>query len=89
MSVLHITPEIQKQLDLPKRMGELVIGTIASEGPAALAGFQPGDVIQEINGEEVKSTIDFYRTLNDTKSREIVFRIYRQGNELILGLIRR
>ena len=89
MSALQITDEIQKQLDLPKRMGELVIGTIAPEGPAALAGFQPGDVIQEINGEPVKSTIDFYRVLNDDKSREVVFRIYRQGNELIIGLIRK
>jgi len=89
MSALQITPEIQKQLDLPKRMGELIIGTVAPGGPAALAGFQPGDVIQEINGETVKSTVDFYRILNDIKSREIVFRIYRQGNELIVGLIRK
>ena len=89
MSVLRITPEIQKQLDLPKRMGEIVIGTVSHDGPAAFAGFRPGDVIQEINGEPVKSTIEFYRVLNDTRSKEIVFRIYRQGNELIIGLIRR
>ena len=89
MSAVRITPEIQKQLDLPRRMGELVIGTVSPGGPAALAGFQPGDVIQQINGETVKSSIDFYRILNDDKSREIVFRIYRQGNELIVGLIRK
>ena len=89
MSVLRITPEIQKQLDLPKRMGELVIGTVSRESPAALAGFRPGDVIREINSTPVKSTVDFYRMLNDSKSREIVFRIYRQGNELIIGLIRK
>ncbi len=70
-------------------MGEIVIGTVSRDGPAALAGFRPGDVIQEINGEPVKSTIEFYRVLNDTRSKEIVFRIYRQGNELIIGLIRK
>jgi serine protease Do len=89
MSVLRITPEIQKQLDLPKRMGEVVIGGVSPEGPAALAGFRPGDVINEINGTPVKSTADFYRVLNDSTSKELVFRIYRQGNELIIGLIRR
>jgi serine protease Do len=89
MSVVHITPEIQKQLNLPKKMGELVIGNVTSGGPAALAGFRPGDMINEINGEPVRSTIDFYRSLNDSKAKELVFRIYRQGNELIIGLIRK
>jgi len=88
-SAVRITPGIEKQIDLPRRMGELVIGTVAPGGPAALAGFQPGDVVQQINGEAVRSSIDFYRILNDDKSKEIVFRIYRQGNELIIGLIRK
>jgi serine protease Do len=88
ISVVKITEEIQKQLDMSKRMGDLIIGNVASDGPAGVAGLRTGDVIKEVNGKSVKSVMDFYRTLNDNESNELVFRIYRQGTELLLGLIK-
>ena len=88
MAVVRITPEIQEQLNLPKRMGELVIGNISSEGPSALAGFRPGDVVKSINGKSVGNIMDFYRIINESETDELMFRIYRQGNELLMGLIR-
>jgi Do/DeqQ family serine protease len=89
MAVVRITPEIQEQLNLPKRMGELVIGNVSSDGPAGLAGLRPGDVIKSINNKAVGSIMEFYRTLNETSGDELMLRIYRQGNELLIGLIRK
>jgi serine protease Do len=89
MAVMKITPEIQKQLDLPKRMGDLVIGNIAPEGPTGLAGFRPGDVISSINGDSTETVMDFYRAMNNVDTHELVFRIYRKGSEMIIGLIRK
>jgi Do/DeqQ family serine protease len=89
MAVMRITPEIQEQLSLPKRMGELVIGNILPEGPAGLAGFQPGDMVKSMNGKAVNSIMDYYRIINDTSANEVMFRIYRKGNELLIGLIRK
>jgi serine protease Do len=88
MAVLKITEDIQKQLNLPKKMGELIIGNVSRESPAGIGGFQPGDIIKDINGRSIKTVMDFYKTLNDRESRELMFRIYRQGNELLIGLVR-
>jgi serine protease Do len=89
MSVVKITEDIQKQLNLPKRMGELIIGNVSQNGPAGLAGFRPGDIIKEINGKPVKSMMEFYRTINESESEELMFRLYRQDTEVLLGLIRK
>ena len=87
-SIMKITEDIQKQLNLPKRMGELIIGNVSPESPAGITGFRPGDVINEINGRTVKNVTDFYKMLNDSNNKELMFRIYRQGNELLIGLVR-
>jgi Do/DeqQ family serine protease len=88
MSVVRINEDIQEQLDLPDRKGNLVISNVAPDGPAGTAGFTRGDVIREINGKPVKGLQEFYRVLSEDDAKELVFRIYRGGNELILGLIR-
>jgi serine protease Do len=89
MSVVKITEDIQKQLNLPKRMGDLIIGNVSQNGPAGLAGFRPGDIIKEINGKPVRSMMEFYRTINESESKELMFRIYRQDTEVLVGLIRK
>jgi len=86
MSVLHITEDIQKQLNLPRKMGEIIVGNVSPGTTASTAGFRPADVIKEINGKTVKNVMDFYRAINGKVSREVVFRIYREGNELTISL---
>jgi serine protease Do len=88
MAVVGITPDIQEQLNLSKKMGDLVIGNVSSDGPSGVAGLRPGDVIRSINDKSVKSVIEFYRVINEQNANELVFRIYRQGNELIIGLLK-
>jgi len=87
-SAVKINDDIQRQLDLPKRMGELVIANVEEGSPAAVAGLRSGDIIMNINGTQVKNLMGFYRTLNDQQKKELVFRIFRQGSELIIGLVR-
>jgi serine protease Do len=89
MSIVKITEDIQKQLNLSKRMGELIIGDVSQNSPAGLAGFRPGDIIRQINGEPVRSMMEFYRTINESESDELMFRIFRQDSEVLVGLIRK
>jgi serine protease Do len=86
-SVVKINEDIQKQLDLPRRMGDLVIANVEEGSPAAVAGLRTGDIVLDINGTQVKNLMSFYRTLDDRQKKERVFRIYRQGTELIIGLV--
>ena len=86
-SVVKVTEDIQKQLDLPKRMGDLVVANVEQGSPAAVAGLRTGDVVMDINGTQVKNLMSFYRNLNDKQKKEHMFHIYRQGAELIIGLI--
>jgi S1-C subfamily serine protease len=57
-------------------------------GPADVAGLKSGDLVTKVGGREVRSLGDFYKALNNPGSREILFAIQRQGNSLIIGLVR-
>jgi Do/DeqQ family serine protease len=87
MSLLNITEELHRQLNLPKKMGEVIVGRVTAGGPAWAAGLRPGDVVKELNGSEVKSMLDFYRTLNTGGGASTV-RVYRKGAELTIDLQR-
>jgi Do/DeqQ family serine protease len=87
MSTLIITEELQRQLNLPKKMGEIVVGNVSSGGAAWTAGLRPGDVIKEIDGKPVKSLMDFYRSLNESSGRSII-KVYRHAIEFSFTVVR-
>ncbi|MDF1722509.1 MAG: S1C family serine protease [Minwuia sp.] len=43
--------------------GYVVVTYVAADGPAALAGLRPGDIILEVDGEPVRSMSDLYRKI--------------------------
>jgi Do/DeqQ family serine protease len=86
MSAAPLTADIQKQLNLSRRAGDLVIAKVDKDGPADVAGLRPGDILVSVNGKKVNDLLGFYKAVN--AGGEITFRIYRQGNELIIGLVK-
>jgi len=88
MFVVRITEEIEKQLDLPKKYGDLVVAQVQQDTPAAVAGIRPGDIVMEVNGKKVTTIREFYSALNSPDGRTVMFRLYRQGQEIIVGLSR-
>ncbi len=86
--VVALTEEIRKQLNLPARAGDVAIAQVEDGSAAAVAGLQPGDILRAINGKDVHNLLDFYRLVNDKGAREVTFKIFRQGNELNIGLVR-
>jgi S1-C subfamily serine protease len=59
--------------------GRLVVGGVATDGPADLAGVHPGDVVVEVAGKRVKGLAEFFRS---------VWRQGPAGTEISLGLLR-
>jgi len=87
MSILIITEELQRQLNLPRRMGEIVVGSVSAGGAAWTAGIRPGDVLKEIDGKPVKGLMDLYRFLNESGGRSTL-RVYRQAVEFSFTVVR-
>jgi serine protease Do len=89
MTVLDINDQIRQQVDIPAGVQGVVVGDIADQGvPVAVAGFQTGDVIQSINGAQVRNVMDFFKALNDASRKTISFTILRQGTQVVIGVNR-
>lgn len=88
MSVVEITEQVRNRLDVSPRSGDLIISQVVQGSPAANAGLRSGDIIQQVNGDEVENLREFYRRLNETSRDEVIFRILRGDNSLIIGLVK-
>ena len=55
VSLEPVTPDLAKLLGVSPNQGALVIG-VQPKSPAAQAGFRPGDIITEINGQQAGSS---------------------------------
>jgi S1-C subfamily serine protease len=68
--------------------GEVVIMSLAENGPAAQAGLREGDIVSEIRDEEVEGLADFYRKLwsSGAAGTEIPMRVLRNGREAWLRI---
>lgn len=62
---------------------DVVVMSVAGGGPAEQAGIQSGDVISELDGDEVTGLADFYRKLwrKPATGSEFAMRIVRDGRE--------
>jgi S1-C subfamily serine protease len=63
--------------------GDVVVVSVAPDGPAANAGLKGGDVISEVRNEEVSGLADFYRQVwsSGDAGAEIPVRVLRDGRE--------
>jgi serine protease Do len=84
ITVQPLTPDIARQLGLPRDATGLVVADVADGGPAAEAGMRPGDVIVQANRQAVKSTADLQKVLG--RGGPTVFLMNRQGRTFFLTL---
>jgi Do/DeqQ family serine protease len=85
--VTDVSQDVRKTLELPAGKSGVVITAVQQGSASAVAGLRQGDVIESVNGENIKNVADFYSLINAKKSSELNFRIFRQGVELSLGLV--
>jgi Do/DeqQ family serine protease len=82
-----IDQDIRKSLELPRTTNGAVVAAVQQGSAAAVAGLTQGDVIESVNGDTVKNVADFYSLINTKKNSELSFRVFRQGVELVVGLV--
>jgi len=76
VTVAELTAEQKKGLDLK---GGVVVKEVLN-GPAAMIGLRPGDVITHLNNQAIDSTSTFAKVAQDLpKNRSVSMRVLRQG----------
>jgi serine protease Do len=74
-----ITPEIARELNVPRGRGGAIVSDVERNSPAANAGIAPNDVILDVNNQPVTSVSQVTRALQGTAQGSTVFlRVWRQ-----------
>jgi len=89
MKLAPLTPELRRELSVPKSVKGVVVTSVAEKSPLAELGLAPGDVIQAINQEPVTSTKDVTTKLDAMKksgTKSLLFLINRHGVNQFVAL---
>jgi len=84
LAVQSLTPDLAQQLSLPRGTMGLVVASVDADGPAAKAGVQKGDVIQEVNRQPVRSVSDLQGALPKSGDRPPLLLINRGGQTMFI-----
>jgi Do/DeqQ family serine protease len=78
-TVTPMTPDLAARLGLPRNAHGLVVMNVNPAGAAAEAGLQPGDVIEQVNRQAVRSVADLKAALSRSGSQPLLVLIKRGG----------
>ncbi len=84
VQVDELTNDIRQQLGLNQNVKGVVVTDVAGDSPAADAGLQRGDVIEQVNRQPVNSVSDYQRLISGAGKQTIVLLINRGGTTTFL-----
>lgn len=84
ITVVPLTPDLANQLGIRRGTQGLVIQDVDPSGPAAQAGLQAGDVIEQVNRQPVRSPADMRRALQSAGNRPPLLLINRGGQTIFV-----
>lgn len=80
-SVFPVTEQVRSDISLPRDVQGVLVSTVESRTPAALAGIRVGDVVLEINGTATPRMMEFYRELHRA-DRNVSVTLLRDGSRI-------
>jgi serine protease Do len=87
VSVENLTPETARQMRLSPETKGVVVADLDPSSHAADAGLRPGDVIQQVNRQPVRSVQDFNHALaSASKGDPTLLLVNREGNTLFVAV---
>jgi len=86
ITVQELTPEIAQDLGLKHETG-VVVTSVEPGSPAADAGIQTGDVIQEVNRKPVNDVRDFSQKIEQAKSQDNVLLLIQRGQNSLFAAV--
>ncbi|TFG63147.1 MAG: PDZ domain-containing protein, partial [Spirochaetales bacterium] len=88
MYIANVNDDVRKSLSLPAGVKGVVIASVDKGSASEIAGLRQGDVIEKIGDRNIGSTADFYSLMGQKTGAEISFRVFRQGVEISVGIVR-
>jgi len=90
MDVGPITPEVARELELPRNRGGAIVTGVDRNSPAANAGVQPNDVILKVNGQTVANVSQVTRELQRaTPGQPVFLLVWRDNQETFITMSKR
>ena len=87
VAAVELTPEIAQHLKVPNDVKGVVVADVEEGSPAADAGLQLGDVVQEVKHKPVHNVADFYSQLTAARgSNPILLLLNRDGHTLYAAI---
>jgi len=77
VTVTPLTPEVARRLGLPEGTEGLAVTDVEQGGPAAGAGLQPGDIIQQADRTEVRAIEDLRSAIAQAGDRPLLLLVNR------------
>lgn len=79
VSIDELDARTRRQFDIPGRVQGVVVTDVDPASPAAGAGLQPGDVIQEIDRKPVESVDEAIELSRRIKGDRVLLRVWSRG----------
>jgi Do/DeqQ family serine protease len=83
-SVTPLTPDVATQLGVNRNTQGVVVAQVDPSGPAADAGIQPQDIIEQVNQQPVHSAADVRAALARTRTRPALLLVNHRGTTLFV-----
>ncbi|ATC66090.1 peptidase S1 [Nibricoccus aquaticus] len=85
VGVADIEPAARREFGISSRVQGALVTEVEPTSAAAAAGLQPGDVIQEINREPVRTAEDAVKLTESNESKKTLLRVWnRQGTRFVV-----
>jgi Do/DeqQ family serine protease len=89
ITITPLTPDLAARIGVPRTTKGVVVRDVDPSGPAAEAGIQAGDVIQEVNRQPVTSPADMQKALAKPGNPAPLLLINRQGQTVFVPVPQR
>jgi serine protease Do len=86
VAISDLTPDIIEHLQLPSKTTGVVVADVQEGSPAAEAGLQVGDVIQQIDRRTVNNVNDFRAQVGDHKAGPVLLLVNREGHTMFVAV---
>jgi serine protease Do len=88
LNVAPLTPELASRLHLPEDKQGLVVTGVDPSGPAADAGLQQGDLIEQANRQPLKSVDDLRAAIQNAGDRPVLLLVTQPDGSTIFVTVR-